>query len=73
MSEEGKKLSASDFIIDYLINEHYVEKRYFDFGISTENEGCYLNEGLIFFKEGFDARAVVHDFYEVDVKWAKTT
>lgn len=67
-SEEGRRIGALDVVFSYLIEEYYQDKRYFDFGISTENEGCYLNEGLIFFKEGFGARAVVHDFYEVDVK-----
>lgn len=52
----------------YLINEYYQSKKYFDFGISTENKGIYLNKGLISFKEGFGARGVVHDFYEVDIK-----
>jgi hypothetical protein len=28
---------------------------------------------LIFYKESFGARACVHDFYEVDVKWKSLT
>jgi hypothetical protein len=66
-SEEGRRLGALDAVFSYLIEEYYRDKRYFDFGISTESEGRYLNEGLVFFKEGFGARAVVHDSYEVDV------
>lgn len=66
-TDEGKKMFGSDLILDFLINEYYTTKKYFDFGISTENNGLYLNEGLILFKEGFGARAVVHDFYEVDI------
>ena len=42
----------------------YADRRYFSFGISTEQAGQYLNEGLIAQKEGFGARTVVHDFYE---------
>ena len=38
-----------------------------EFGISTEEGGTVLNRGLIDYKEGFGARAVVHDFYELDV------
>jgi len=64
-SDEGKKLFAVDFILDFLINDYYAEKKYFDFGISTENSGQYLNVGLIGHKEGFGARAVVCDFYEM--------
>lgn len=63
-TEEGKETGATDIIVNYLINEYYAEKRYFDFGISTEDEGRYLNVGLIENKEGFGARAVVYDFYE---------
>jgi len=64
-SDEGKRVFAVDFILDFLINEYYAEKKYFDFGISTENNGQYLNVGLIGHKEGFGARAIVYDFYEI--------
>jgi len=67
-SKEGKKLGALDFVIDKLITEIYQDKKYFDFGISNEDNGKYLNKGLIAQKEGFGARAVVHDFYELDIK-----
>ena len=40
----------------------------FDFGISTEQGGRYLNEGLIFQKEGFGARTVVYDTYELNIE-----
>jgi hypothetical protein len=65
-TDSGEEIGALDLVFSYLINEYYHDKKYFDFGISIENNGLYLNEGLIFFKEGFGARAVVHDFYEVD-------
>lgn len=64
-SDEGRKLGALDLIIDFLINEKYNNKKYFDFGISTEDNGRYLNVGLISQKEGFGGRAVVYDFYEI--------
>jgi hypothetical protein len=66
-SEAGKKLAALDAVFDWLISERYRDKRYFDFGISTEEAGRVLNEGLIDQKEGFGARAVVHDCYELDL------
>lgn len=66
-SEKGRKLGALDFVIDTLVNEIYKNKKYFDFGISNENNGRHLNEGLIQQKEGFGARAVVHDFYEWEI------
>ncbi len=64
-SEEGKKSGALDLLFNKLINEVYADKPYFDFGISTESGGVYLNEGLIFQKEGFGARSVVYDAYEM--------
>jgi len=62
----GKKIGAGDFLLDYLIRK-YGNKKYFSFGISTENKGLYLNEGLIAYKEGFGGRGVVHDFYEFTI------
>jgi len=64
-SFEGRNIGALDFVIDKLINEVYQDKKYFDFGISNEDAGRYLNNGLIAQKEGFGARAVAHDFYEL--------
>ena len=67
-SHEGRELGALDLLIDYLIKDIYKNKKYFDFGISNEDAGRYLNTGLISQKEGFGARAVVHDFYELEIK-----
>jgi hypothetical protein len=66
-TDEGKEIGASDMIFDYLLNEYYENKRYFDFGISTEDEGWYLNEGLALNKETFGARGIVYDWYEINV------
>ena len=63
-SPEGKKLGALDAIFSYLISHYAGKKRYFDFGKSTEDMGHYLNEGLIFQKEGFGGRGVCYDTYE---------
>ncbi|MCL2358640.1 GNAT family N-acetyltransferase [Candidatus Bathycorpusculum sp.] len=64
-SKAGWNIGAQDIIEDYLIKEHYKDKRYFDFGISTENHGTLLNVGLINRKENFGASAVVYDTYKV--------
>ncbi len=67
-SEEGREAGALDLLVDYLVNEFYPTRaEYFSFGISTEQEGRYLNTGLCAQKEMFGARAVVHDHYELDV------
>ncbi len=62
-SKEGWNVGAQDIIEDYLINDYYKNKKYFDFGISTENSGKLLNFGLIKRKENFGASAVMYDTY----------
>ena len=66
-SEKGRELGALDLVIDHLIKNVYKDKKYFDFGISTEDNGRTLNKGLIAQKEGFGARAFVQDFYEIKI------
>jgi len=67
-SSEGKKLGSLDFLINFLINEKYAQKKYFDFGISNENQGKNINKGLLNWKESFGARSVIHDFYEIETR-----
>jgi len=67
-SSEGRMTGALDFVIDNLISKIYKDKKYLDFGMSNENEGRYLNPGLIAQKEGFGAGSVVYDFYELDIQ-----
>lgn len=64
-TEEGKKKGAIDLTIDYLIDTEYTNKTYFDYGISTEDQGLHLNESLIYQKEGFGSRAIVYDTYTI--------
>lgn len=66
-NERGREIGALDIVFDRLLTQVYDDKRFFDFGISTEEGGTVLNEGLSFFKEGFGARGIVHDFYEVSI------
>jgi len=63
----GKASGALDLILEHLITGHYAGKRVFDFGISSEQDGRVLNDGLIGNKEGFGARTVMHDLYELDL------
>lgn len=66
-SDDGRPCGALDAVMNYLINECYSDKEYFDFGISNENEGRFLNEGLISQKQEFGGRAIAYDFYELEV------
>ena len=67
INEDGKQMGALDFLIDYLLSHYSQTHKYFSFGISTVKDGVELNEGLIKNKESFGARAVVHDFYKIDL------
>jgi len=66
-SEVGRSCGALDLLFFYLLTEVYRDKKYFDFGVSTESDGRYLNTGLVEFKEGFGGRTVTHDFYEINL------
>lgn len=63
--EEHENLGSLDFLYDYLISDVFAHKGFFDFGISNENQGKTLNNGLSYWKESFGANIFVHDFYEV--------
>ena len=43
------------------------KKKFFDFGISTENNGSVLNGSLAHFKEGFGGRSTVHHKLEIKI------
>lgn len=63
-SDEGKEYGALDYLVESCIQTAQTEHRsYFSFGISTEEGGKVLNEGLVAQKEAFGARAVVLDTY----------
>ncbi len=64
-NELGKKSGALDFLFDELINSTFINVPYFDFGHSNEEMGKYLNENLIFQKEGFGGRGVVYEIYKI--------
>lgn len=61
-SQAGKKSGAIEAIMEVVLQEEGF--RYFDFGVSTEEGGSVLNEGLIYQKEGFGCRGICYDTYE---------
>lgn len=63
--EDKNELGGIDFLFHHLIKEVYKNKCFFDFGISNENQGRSLNDGLSYWKESFGASTIVQDFYEV--------
>lgn len=66
-SDEGRQCGALDAVVDFMISSYSDTKQYLDFGISTEKEGRFLNEGLVQQKQEFGGRAIAYDFYELKV------
>ncbi len=63
--EDKNELGSLDYLYHHLITDIFKDRKFFDFGISNENQGRHLNEGLVFWKESFGAGTVTQDFYEV--------
>jgi len=64
--DEGKPLGALDYLIDTTLQASGNDNvKFFSFGASTEQQGHYLNAGLIEQKENFGARGLTLDFYEI--------
>lgn len=61
-----------DLAYDYIINKMCNNKRYFDFNISSEDNGSKINEGLIFWKESCGARSYTANTYVVETNVHKT-
>ncbi len=66
-NEIGRECGALDLLICSLLEDAFKEMCYFDFGISTECEGAFLNTGLIAQKEMFGGRAMVHETYDLAI------
>lgn len=65
--DDAKREGALECIFDDLLERRYATIRYFDWGISTEQAGRWLNLGLVQNKESYGARGVVYDLYELDL------
>ena len=55
-----------DFLFYNLINDTFSDYKFFDFGTSNEKEGRKINSGLLYWKEGFGARSISQNFYEIN-------
>jgi hypothetical protein len=63
----GRDVGAMDHLLSQVIKNAYADREYFDLGASTEHEGTFLNVGLVEQKEGFGARCVTQQFFELTV------
>ncbi len=67
-SPRGKDSKALTLLFDYLIQEStHSGYRYFDFGISNEDHGRYLNEGLVRQKCRLGGRGIVYNTFEINL------
>ena len=65
--EEARRIGALDLAISTVIEKYKANKLWMDFGISTEHDRIYLNEGLISQKEGFGGRTGVYQIWEIEL------
>ena len=65
--ESAREIGGLDLLIKTLMDGFAETKTYFDFGISTEDDGRILNEGLISQKEGFGGRTAIYNTWEISL------
>jgi Acetyltransferase (GNAT) domain len=65
-NELGRETGAMDLLLTQLIQVTNSKAKWFDFGISTTDNGMCLNGALAHYKEGFGAKSVVYDWYRID-------
>ena len=63
----AKEIGALDYCISEIINKYSPKKRFLDFGISSEEGGKVLNEGLISQKESFGARTLIYQTWKMNI------
>ena len=64
-NKKAREIGGLDLLINTLLEKFSNSKKYFDFGISTENNGKILNEGLISQKEGFGGRTTIYTTFSL--------
>jgi len=64
-NSQKNELGSLDFLHMHLIKEVFRDKKYFDFGISSKDQGRVVNKGLLYWKEGFGTSGYIQNFYEI--------
>ena len=68
LNDHARETGALDFLLENLISVEYANKPYFNFGISTYNNGQSFNEGLSAQKEMFGGRTTILQHLELEIK-----
>lgn len=63
----AREIGGLDLVISTIIEKYKESKNYLDFGISSEDGGKTLNEGLISQKEGFGGRTNVYETWKINL------
>jgi len=66
--DAAHEIRGLDLLLITLLTKYYCNFKWFDFGISTENEGTYLNESLVKMKEEFGGYGICYDSYKLILK-----
>jgi hypothetical protein len=67
-TERGREALATDLLMEHAIELGAKRAcRFFDFGVSTNNEGQSLDQDLYRFKASFGAGGVIYEHYELDL------
>lgn len=64
---EGRRLNLLTPLFSHLVKEEFSGRRWFDFGISTEDHGRTLNPGLLRQKTSYGAGATVYTRWRLDI------
>lgn len=67
-NDTARTIGALDLTIFTMMERFKESKLWFDFGISSENGGQLLNEGLIAQKEGFGGRTNIYDTWLIQLE-----
>lgn len=67
-NSDKNELGSLDFLYHHLITNVFKDVNFFDFGISNEEQGKKINEGLLFWKETFGTKTAVQSFYEIETR-----
>lgn len=62
---QARELNLLTRLFHHLISDVFADHRYFDFGISTEDNGNYLNTGLLRQKFSYGGTGVTYDRYSL--------
>lgn len=71
-NSDKNSFGSLDLAYDYIINKMCDDKRYFDFNISSEENGTKINESLIFWKESCGARGHTANTYLIETSSYKS-